>query len=144
MSLKLKTKIKVLNIDKVSSRIRVLREVLGTSGAAHTATTIFYEEPRKFTANVGFNTTFDFVINKELYFEPQNTLALGMSAELALELLLPSSTLDLVQPTSSCQHRRYTCQVHGLKTGDELIYRLNSQDEGYWCFYCWSINFCSC
>ena len=53
-------KVKVLNIDKVSSRIRVLREVLGTTGAAHTATTIFYEDPRKFTANVGFNTTFDF------------------------------------------------------------------------------------
>ena len=93
-------KVKVLNIDKVSSRIRVLREVLGTSGAAHTATTIFYEEPRKFTANVGFNTTFDFVINKELYFEPQNTLALGMSAGVGI-----GTTITFVNPGSGANQR---------------------------------------
>ena len=123
-------KVKVLNIDKISSRIRVLREVLGTSGAAHTATTIFYEEPRKFTANVGFNTTFDFVINKELYFEPQNTLALGMSAGVGI-----GTTITFVNPGSGATNVFLPTQTlylpsHGLKTGDELIYRLNSQDEG--------------
>ena len=123
-------KVKILNIDKASSRIRVLREVLGTSGAAHTATTISYEEPRKFTANVGFNTTFDFVINKELYFEPQNTLALGMSAGVGI-----GTTITFINPGSGTTNVFLPTQTlylpsHGLKTGDELIYRLNSQDEG--------------
>ena len=122
-------KVKVLNVDKVSSRIRVLREVLGTSGAAHTATTIFYEEPRRFTANVGFNTTFDFVINKELYFEPQNTLALGMSAGVGI-----GTTITIVNAGSGVTNVFLPTQTlylpsHGLKTGDELIYKLNSQDE---------------
>jgi len=122
-------KVKVLNIDKVSSRIRVLREVLGTSGAAHTATTIFYEEPRRFTAKVGFNTSFDFKLNKELYFDPQNTLALGMSSGVGI-----GTTITFVNPGSGATNIFLPTQTlylpgHGLKTGDELIYKLNNQDE---------------
>ena len=122
-------KVKILNVDRVSSRVRVLREVLGTSGAAHTATTIFYEEPRRFTSRVGFNTTFDFRLNKEYYFEPQNTLALGMSAGVGI-----GTTITFVNPGSGVTNVFVPSQTlylpsHGLKTGDELIYKLNSQDE---------------
>ena len=97
----------------------------------HTATTIFYEEPRRFTANVGFNTTFDFVINKELYFEPRNTLALGMSAGVGIGTTITivnagSGVTNVFLPTQTL----YLPKFHGLKTGDELIYKLNSQDEG--------------
>ena len=113
-------KVKVLNIDKVSSRIRVLREVLGTSGAAHTATTIFYEEPRKFTANVGFNTTFDFVINKELYFEPQNTLALGMSAGVGI-----GTTITFVNPGSGATNVFLPTQTLYLPSSTVLKQAMN-------------------
>ena len=70
-------KIKVLNIDKESSRLRVLRAVEGTTGTAHTATTILYEDTRKFTANVGLKSSFNYRLNKELYFNPVETLGIG-------------------------------------------------------------------
>ena len=50
-------KVKVLNIDAQQERIRVLREQEGTSGAGGAGTyfqgTIAFEDPRKFTIEVG-------------------------------------------------------------------------------------------
>jgi hypothetical protein len=49
-------KVKILNIDAQSSRIRVLRSTSGSVGSAHTATEVLYENPRKLIANSGFKT----------------------------------------------------------------------------------------
>ena len=72
-------KVKILNVDKVSNRVRVLRAVEGTTGSAHTASTVGYEDTRKFTARIGFKTTFDFQRNRQLYFNPADTVARGTS-----------------------------------------------------------------
>ena len=50
--------VKVLNVDILNSRIRVLRGVNGIVGASHTVTTTLLEDPRKLTINAGFNTTY--------------------------------------------------------------------------------------
>ena len=41
--------VKVLNVDRLNSRIRVLRDLKAQTGLSHTATTIIKDLPRKFT-----------------------------------------------------------------------------------------------
>ena len=70
-------KVKVLWTEPENNRIRVLRAQEGTTGAAHTATTVLYEDPRKVTINAGFNTTYAVKTNTELYFQPTVTVSVG-------------------------------------------------------------------
>ena len=60
-------KIQVLNIEPEFSRIRALRAVEGTAGAAHSVTTVLYEDPRKVVVDAGFKTTFTAKNNKQIY-----------------------------------------------------------------------------
>ena len=116
-------KVKVLNIDRISSRLRVLREVASTTGAAHTAGALGNEDARKFSATIGFKTTFDFQRNRELYFDPQNTVAIGTAVGVG-------TTIVFVNPGSGATNvfapaKSLYIPGHGLKTGDELEYNLN-------------------
>ena len=116
-------KVKILNVDRESNRIRVQREVFGTTGAAHTASTVGYEDSRRFTAPIGFKTNFDFQRNRELYFDPQNTVAIGTAVGVG-------TTIVFVNPGSGATNvfapaKSLYIPGHGLNTGDELIYNLN-------------------
>ncbi len=73
-------KVKVLNIDEKSQRIRVLREVENTetAGIAYTSGRELFEIPRKFRVEVGLSkTTKSFVLNDEYYFYPPTAVGLG-------------------------------------------------------------------
>ena len=119
-------KVKVLNIDRISSRVRVQREVSGTTGAAYTASTILREDPRRFSANIGFNTTFDFRLNRELYFNPVDTVEfIGTQSGVGI-----GTTIVFSNPGSGVTNVFLPTQTlyfpaHDLQTGDELIYNLN-------------------
>ena len=122
-------KIKILNIDNISSRIRVLREVAGTAGASHTATTVLYEDPRRFSAKIGVKTSFDFKLNRELYFNPTDTLAIGTQSGVGI-----GTTIVFSNPGSGITQVFVPTQTiyipaHGLFTGDELVYNLNGESE---------------
>ena len=119
-------KVKILNVDKVSNRVRVLRAVEGTTGSAHTASTVGYEDTRKFTARIGFKTTFDFQRNRQLYFNPADTVARGTSVGIG-------TTITFTNPGSGstnvfAQSKSLYIPGHGLKTGDELVYNTNGGD----------------
>ena len=62
--------VKVLNVDILNSRIRVLRGINGVVGASHTITSVLLEDPRKLTISAGFNTTYASRLNKVIYFDP--------------------------------------------------------------------------
>jgi len=118
-------KVKILNVDLVSSRIRVLREVASTTGSAHTATTVFYEDPRKFSASVGFKTSFNFQLNREIYFNPVDTVAIGTQSGVGI-----GTTIVFSNPGAGLTQVFVPTQVlyipkHELNTGDELVYNLN-------------------
>ena len=70
-------KLKVLNVDQKNSRLRVLREIDGTAGVAHTISETIYENPRKLTFSVGFRSDYDYKVNRELYFNPVESVDLG-------------------------------------------------------------------
>ena len=119
-------RVKILNIDKQSSRIRVLREINGTTGVAHSATTVLYEDPRRFSAVVGFKTSFNFQLNRELYFNPIDTVAIGTQSGVGIGTTIRFSNpgagiTQIFAPTQTLY-----IPSHNLNTGDELIYNLNS------------------
>ena len=119
-------KVKVLNIEPLYSRIRVLREIDGTVGVSHTVTTVLYEQPRRFTVNAGFNTTYDFKVNKEVYFNPTHTVGLGTLTGVGVGTVIglnnPGAGItEIFIPTKSLY-----IPNHGLVTGDKLEYSTNT------------------
>ena len=73
-------KVKVLNVQFEEDRVRVQREYESTVGASHTAGVLVIEDSRKFTFPVGVSSNlFQYKVNKELYFNPKESVALGTS-----------------------------------------------------------------
>jgi len=117
-------KVKVLNIDSTYSRIRVLREVDGSVGSSHTATEILYEISKKIDINVGINTQYPYKVNKEIYFNPQESVGIGTRFGVGIGSTVssvnPSGITSIFIPTKSIY-----LPNHGLETGDSVIYYTN-------------------
>ena len=133
--------VKVLNIDKRSSRLRVLRSQNGVVGVSHTITTAIKEDPRRFTINVGYKTTYSGRRNREYYFNPAESLGISSSTATGA-----GSTIVFANPGSGSTSKFILAQHlylpnHGLITGDEVSYQLNGgspigvQTEHCWCWY---------
>ncbi len=124
-------KIQVLNIEPEFSRIRSLRAVEGTAGAAHTVTTVLYENPRKLIINAGFKTTYDCKVNTQIYFNPNESVALGTASGVGIGTTIqfysqpgyPNAGAGITQvfiPTKTIWIKN-----HGLETNDQLTYSPN-------------------
>ena len=114
-------RVKVLNTEPERGRIRVLRAVDGTTGSAHTASVTLYQDPREFTVNAGFNTTYDIKLNKEIYFNPIDSVATGVGIGTTITFSNPGTGItNLFVPTASIYIKN-----HGLETGDKLTYSPN-------------------
>ena len=118
-------KVRVLNVDNLNYRIRVLREYNGTIGSAHTASTLITENPRKLFVDSGFKTSYSYRINKEIYFNPVDSIGIGTISGVGIGYTISFSnpgagSTQLFVPTKSIY-----LQNHGLETGDELIYSYN-------------------
>lgn len=80
--------VKVLNIDPGSSRIRVLRRYDNSAGVAHSASLNFSDRPRRFVINSGFTTTFEYVRNRQFYFDPRESVGLGTTSGVGISSAL--------------------------------------------------------
>ena len=69
--------LKLLNVEPLLSRIRVLRAANGVTGVSHTVTSEILEDPRRLTINSGFTSTYKYRINKQIYFNPADSVGLG-------------------------------------------------------------------
>ena len=126
-------RVKVLNVDRTNSRFRVLRAVNGTVGAIHTIGSVVSEEPRRFTIDSGFNTRYDYKRNREIYFDPGETVALGTtSVGIGSVLHFNSFELNTVglgttsgSSTLAVPIKSLYIKNHGLETGDILTYSSN-------------------
>ena len=117
--------VKVLNIDTKLSKIKVLREINGSVGSAHSSTEILYEIPRKIVINSGIKTQYSYKINKEIYFNPLESVGIGTTSGVGIGSIIniPNSGIGITQifiPTQSIYIPK-----HQLLTGDELIYSSN-------------------
>ncbi len=119
-------KIKVLNLDKELSRIRVIRQYDSTVGSSHTANSLISQKPRSFIFTpIEGSQNSNFRINKELYFNPKESVALGNISGVGIGSTLffsnPGAGIsEIFIPTKSIYFKN-----HGLKSGDSLTYRTN-------------------
>ena len=117
----------MLNVDHDLSRIRVLREYDSTVGTSHTANSLISQDPRNFTFNIRNSVNReDFVLNRELYFNPVETVGLGTISGVGI-----GSTLSFSNPGTGISEifipaKSLYIKKHGLKTGDALTYTTNT------------------
>ena len=125
-------RVKVLNVDVTNSRFRVLREIDGPVGLSHTVGSILSEDPRRFSINVGLNTTYEYRKNVEIYFDPSENVGLGTTA-VGIGSVLTFSNYGLNSlGFNTTGSRNVSVQLgaiyiknHNLQTGDILTYSAN-------------------
>ena len=115
-------KVKILQIDSLNSRIKVLRSQENTVSSAHTASTILQENSRKFTFNSLPENEVIFELNREIYFNPQESIGLGTLSGVGIGTTISFSNpgaglTQIFIPTQSVY-----LPNHDLKTGDILSY----------------------
>ena len=122
-------RVKILNVDTKSSRIKVLRGIEGTVGSSHSSTDVLYEIPRKLTINSGIRSTYDYKINRELYFDPIESIGAGTLSGIGIGITIVFSNpgtgiTEIFIPTRSIY-----IPNHQLQTGDEIIYSNNGYNS---------------
>ena len=114
--------VKVLNVDPLNSRIRVLRGVNGVVAVAHTVTTQMLENPRKLSISAGFKTDYAPKRNRQIYFDPSESVGLGTAVGVGI-----GSTVVFANPGAGITQidiptKAIYIKNHGLETGDQLTY----------------------
>ena len=115
-------KVKVLEVDRPSSRIKVLRSIDGTVGTSHSYSDILYEIPRRISINVGKSTSFTYKPNKEIYFDPQEAVGLGSISGVGIGSTLVFSNPGVGITQITIPTKTIYLPKHNLNTGDSLIY----------------------
>jgi len=121
--------VKVLNIDKKSSRIRVLRSVNNTQSYRFAPGSVIKNNPRIFKLNVGVKTNFDGQINTEYYFDPKESIGIGSDISVGVGVTLQISNPGSGKTQIFVPTRAVYLPNHNLVTGDEVIYYTNSGDS---------------
>ena len=118
-------KIKVLNVDKQTSRIRVLREQESTVGTSHSSYTILYENPKKFFIELENDTkNQNYKLNREFYFNPSESLGIGTAVGFGHTVVFSNPGIGLT--SIIIPQKTIYLKDHGLSTGDQLKYKVNS------------------
>jgi hypothetical protein len=121
-------RVKVLGVDRPSSRIRVLRSIDGTVGTAHSYSDVLYEVPRRISINVGKSTSFAYKPNKEIYFDPAEAVGLGSISGVGIGSTLVFSNPGVGITEITIPTKTIYLPKHNLNTGDSLLYSTYSGD----------------
>ena len=126
----LNEKVKVLNIDPKSSRIRVLRNIEGISGIqTYSVGIAITEVTRKFYLSLDINNEYDYKLNTEYYFNPVESLGIGNSSGPGITTTLLFSNPGVGATQLSIPTRSIYIPNHQLNSGDELIYSSNGGNQ---------------
>ena len=115
-------KVKVLNVDPLNSRIRILRAFDNTVGSTHTIGKFVYEVPRKLRINSGFKTDYSYSLNKQIYFDPAESVGLGTTAGVGIGTTISFSNPGAGATSVFIQTKAIYLPGHNLKTGDQVTY----------------------
>ena len=121
--------LKLLNVEPLLSRIRVLRAANGVTGVSHTVTSEILEEPRRLTINSGFTSEYEYRVNQQIYFNPVDSVGLGTRSGVGIGTTIVFSNPGIGITQKFIQTKAIYLPDHGLKTGDKLTYSPN-QGEG--------------
>lgn len=122
-------RVKVLNIDPTNSRFRVLRAVDGTVGSPHSVGETISENSRRFTIESDEKPNYEFKKNKEVYFEPSESVGLGTTS-VGIGSVLSFSEYGINYAGSGVTALAVPIKTiyikgHDLQTGDVLTYSAN-------------------
>ena len=117
--------VKVLNIDKIGNRIRVLRAQNGTTGAAHSLGTTLQEQSREFRFSAGVGTSKNIKLDTELYFNPAESVGLGTTSGTGV-----GNTITFADPGAGrtqvfIKPKQIYFKNHELNLNDEISYETN-------------------
>jgi hypothetical protein len=122
----LNERVKILNIDKESSRVRVLRNVGEISGiTTYSVGIAITEVTRKLYVNLNVENEYDYKLNKEFYFNPSESLGIGTTSGPGVATTLTFSNPGVGATQISIPTRSIYLPNHQLTSGDELIYSSN-------------------
>jgi len=116
--------IKILSVDKKSSRIKVIRNIQNITGiTSYSSGSLLTENPRKFELSLDISSSFyNYKTNRELYFDPKETLSKGVSGI--------TSTIYFSNPGVGETYvvspiKTLYLPNHNLNTGEEITYSNN-------------------
>lgn len=112
--------IKILSIDLDSRRIKVLR---GDNPVSHSKNDFLIEKPRKFYFDSNLDKNYK--INKKYYFDPKETVGIGLTFGVGIGTTLSFSNPGVGITEIFIPTRSLYINNHHLKTGDKLIYNTN-------------------
>ena len=120
--------LKVLNVDTVSNRLRVLREQNGTvSIGTAIAGIALTEKPRRFTIPLGITSSTSSIIrDRQLYFDPSETCGVGLLAGPGITSSLVFTNPGAGITSIEIPTKTFFIPNHGLKTGDAVTYSSGS------------------
>jgi hypothetical protein len=121
-------KVKVLNIDKLNSRIKVLRCYENTVGSAHSIFDSLFEYSRKFLINQ-YSLINNYSTNREFYFNPKETLGIGSSFGIGVGTTLYFSNPGSGVTSKFIPTKSLYFKDHNLETGDKLVYTSNGDTQ---------------
>ena len=122
-------KLKVLEIDNINKYLRVEREIDGTVGLAHSASSVIYQESRKFSFDLDSNEIdINSRLNRTLYIDPESTVSIGLTYGPGIGNTLPIPNVSTGSTQVFVNTRSIYYRNHSLKTGDKLIYSSNEGD----------------
>ncbi len=119
-------KVKVLNVDQELSRIKVLRSYDSTVGNAHTAFSSLKQKPRNFVFRKRNKTPLDSKLNRQIYFNPVDSLSVVSSSGVGIGSTLVFSNPGAGRSSIWIPARTLYFKNHNLNTGDSLTYNANS------------------
>ena len=115
--------IKILNIDKNSSRIRVLRQ----SGiSSHLSGELLVEVPRKFTFTINEDLNYNYQTNKEFYINPKESIGIG-TVGIGTTTTISNPGIGATQIFIPLQS--IYIPNHGLNNGDLIKYFRNGNNR---------------
>jgi len=119
-------KVKVLNVEKQSGRLRILRGIDGTSSPIHLVGTSATVLANKFLFNSDYDNLFKFKFNKEIYFNPSESV--GLSPSISNPGL--GVTISFANPGAGATNvfvlpQKIYIKDHNLQTGDIVKYNKN-------------------
>ena len=120
-------RVKVLHVDSLSGRLRIIREFDDTVSGVHTVGVAATIDQRRFEFKSDHDKSFKFKPNKEYYFDPQESVGLsggygnpGTGSTISFEVPGAGGTSIYIKPKS------IYLRGHDLKTGDAVVYNINN------------------
>lgn len=121
-----KEQIKVLEVDAKSSRIKVLRNITSVAGiTSYSASQRLIEKTRRLQIDLGISTTYQYNLNKEIYFNPSEALGIGTISGIGINTTLQFNSPGVGIASITIPTRAIYLPNHNLETNTELVYSAN-------------------